>query len=344
VTRERIVIAPTAPSAEERSEILRHAARRGFHRYVLEHPDEAGELPAARVHRRTSETIGPVVPAEGPTITLVPVRGPDDIPAAAAVGRRDGAVGVLWSAERVIPLENLLADAHGHYPVWVVVDRLRDLPAMLGALEHGADVVVVEISAVSELDAVETALDEVRGESIPWELIEVRRLVPAGIGDRVIVDTTSMLRPAEGLLVGSSAAFLFHVASEAVGSRFTRPRPFRVNAGAAHSYTLLADGTTRYLAELVAGDSVLVAEPNGPARAVRVGRIKIERRPMILVEVEREARRFTVFLQEAETVRLSGETEAIATTHLAPPTRVFGAAFPPARHMGGVVQETIEER
>jgi 3-dehydroquinate synthase II len=344
VTRERIVIAPVADAAEERGEILRHAARRGFHRYLLSAPQEAEGLPAARVHRRTDDAIVPATPPEGPSISLVPVRSPEDIPTAVSVGRREGAVGVLWSAERVIPLENLLAEAHGHFPVWVVVDRLRDLPAMLGALEHGADVVVVEIRTAGELDAVESALDEVHGESIPWELIALRRVVPAGIGDRVIVDTTSMLRPAEGLLVGSSAAFLFHVASEAVGSRFTRPRPFRVNAGAAHSYTLLADGATRYLSELVAGDSVLVAEPNGPARAVRVGRIKIERRPMILAEVEREGRRYTVFLQEAETVRLTGETEAIATTHLAPPVRVFGAAFPPARHMGGVVEETIEER
>ncbi|MCI4354845.1 MAG: 3-dehydroquinate synthase II, partial [Thermoplasmata archaeon] len=128
------------------------------------------------------------------------------------------------------------------------------------------------------------------------------------------------------------------------GSRFTRPRPFRVNAGAAHSYTLLADGTTRYLSELVAGDAVLVAEPSGTPRSVRVGRIKIERRPMVLIEVERGGRRYTAFLQEAETVRLSAETERIPTTHLTAGQRIFGAAFPPARHLGGVVEETIEER
>ncbi|CAM9935578.1 unnamed protein product, partial [Sphacelaria rigidula] len=33
-------------------------------------------------------------------------------------------------------------------------------------------------------------------------------------------------------------------------------RPFRVNAGPVHSYALLADGSTKYLAELTAGDQV----------------------------------------------------------------------------------------
>lgn len=33
-------------------------------------------------------------------------------------------------------------------------------------------------------------------------------------------------------------------------------RPFRVNAGPVHSYALLADGSTKYLSELAAGDQV----------------------------------------------------------------------------------------
>ena len=344
MNRDRIGIAPVAPAAEVRAEILHRARRHGFRRFVLaeteEMPGEAEEV----LVRGSAATLDWRRPVDKPSIPVLPLGDPGDLPKAIALGRARGAVAITWSAERVIPLENLLADAHGHYPVWVIVDRLRDVPAMLGALEHGADRVIVEIASPDQLDEVEAALDEVRGITVPWEAVPIVRVVPAGMGDRVIVDTTSLLRPGEGILVGSAAAFLLHVASEAVGSRFTRPRPFRVNAGAAHSYTLLADGTTRYLSELVAGDAVLVAEPQGAPRSVRVGRIKIERRPMVLVEVERAGRRFTTFLQEAETVRLSGETERIPTTHLTAGQRVFGAAFPPARHLGGVVEETIEER
>jgi 3-dehydroquinate synthase II len=343
VNRERIAVAPVATGAEERSEILHRAARHGFRRFVIADPAEAPP-DAEEVLLRRPEALEWLRPEARTPIPVFPLSDPEDLPKAVALGRSRGVVAITWHAERVIPLENLLADAHGRYPVWVILDRLRDVPAMLGALEHGADRVVVEISKVDQLDDLEAALDEPRGVTIPWEVVPITRVVPAGIGDRVIVDTTSLLRPGEGILVGSAAAFLLHVASEAVGSRFTRPRPFRVNAGAAHSYTLLADGTTRYLSELVAGDAVLAVEPNGTPRSVRVGRIKIERRPMVMVEIERKDRRYTAFLQEAETVRLSGETDRVPTTHLETGLRVLGAAFPPARHLGGVVEETIEER
>jgi 3-dehydroquinate synthase II len=344
VNRERIAVAPAAPAPEERAEIIERAGRHGFRRFVV--PDVASAPDGAEeVLRRTSAgTLEWIRPSDRPPIPIFPLANPDDLPKAISLGRSRNGVAITWHLERVIPLENLLADAHGRYPVWVILDRMRDVPAMLGALEHGADRVVVEISKVDQLDALEAALDEPRGLDIPWETVPITRIVPAGIGDRVIVDTTSILRPGEGILVGSAAAFLLHVASEAVGSRFTRPRPFRVNAGAAHSYTLLADGTTRYLSELVAGDAVLAVEPNGTPRSVRVGRIKIERRPMVLIEVETKERRFTVFLQEAETVRLSTEQDRVATTHLETGQRVYGAGFPPARHLGGVVEETIEER
>lgn len=36
-------------------------------------------------------------------------------------------------------------------------------------------------------------------------------------------------------------------------------RPFRVNAGPVHSYALLADGRTKYLSELCAGDQARIS-------------------------------------------------------------------------------------
>lgn len=341
MSRERIVIAPTAATAEERAATAHHATRRGFTRLLVRDAADLTPPEGAAILTRDETSVRG---EDGVARPIVAVRDPSDLGVAGQAGRRAGGVVIAWSAERVIPLENLIAEAHGRYPVWVIVDRLRDLPAMLGALEHGADTVVVEVASPADVDAVESALDEISTGRIPWELAEVTRSAAAGLGDRVIVDTTSLLGPKEGMLIGSSAAYLFHVVSEAVGSRFTRPRPFRVNAGAPHSYALLADGTTRYLSELVPGDAILVAEPEGRARSVRVGRLKIERRPMVLVEVAPAGRAHTVFLQEAETVRLSGEHEAIPTTHLHPGTRVYGARFPPARHLGGVVEETIDER
>lgn len=339
MNRDRLVLALPNDDGAAASLVAR-ATRRGYRRFLRHEPASA----AANTYRRIADRIERPASDSAPPIPIVTVRAPEDLEKAIAIGRERGSVAIDWTEERVIPLENLLAAGRGHFEIWVSVDRRRDLPAMLGALEHGADHLVVPVTSDADLDDIEAALDEGPSQAVAWELVPIRRAAPAGQGDRVIVDTTSMLRPSEGFLIGSSAAFLFHVASEAVGSRYTRPRPFRVNAGAAHSYVLLADGTTRYLAELAAGDAVAAVEPNGTARSVRVGRIKIERRPLILVEAERGDRRFTVFLQDAETVRLSGETERLATVHLAAGQRVFGAALPPARHLGAVVDEFVEER
>lgn len=341
MTRDRLVLA--LPADADVAEALKaRAARRGFRTFLR--PEAASAASTPDEYRRAAEQLERPVSDPGPAIPIVTIRAPEDLDRAITLGRAHGAVAVAWTEERVIPLENLLAAGRGRFETWVLVDRRRDLSGMLGALEHGADRLVVSVASDADLDDAEAALDVGPERAIPWELVPVRRAEPAGQGDRVIVDTTSLLRPGEGFLVGSAAAFLFHVASEAVGSRYTRPRPFRVNAGAAHSYVLLADGTTRYLAELAPGDAVAAVEPNGAARSVRVGRLKIERRPLLLVEAERGERRFTVFLQDAETVRLSADVGRVATVHLAPGARVFGAPFPPARHLGAAVDEFVEER
>ena len=65
------------------------------------------------------------------------------------------------------------------------------------------------------------------------------------------------------MLIGNRANFLFLVHNESVGSSFTSPRPFRVNAGAVHCYTLSPDGTTKYLSELETGVEVLVLDIKG---------------------------------------------------------------------------------
>ena len=75
---------------------------------------------------------------------------------------------------------------------------------------------------------------------------KITEIQEVGDGERVCVDTASMLHKGEGMLIGSRANFMFLVHNESVGSSFTSPRPFRVNAGAVHCYTLSPDGNTKY--------------------------------------------------------------------------------------------------
>ncbi len=341
MTRDRITIAPTGVDRSQLDAIVGRARQRGFRRFVLDSSAPFESRPDEEVVRRD----GSELHREGkPTIRLVTVHDPAEL--AEAVGRvpEGGAVAIEWTGDRVIPLENAVAASGRRFEIWTYARSTGEIPGALGALEHGADRIIVEVRSPTDVDAVESILEGPLPTSLSWALAPVVSIQPAGIGDRVIIDTTSLLRPAEGFLVGSAAAFLFHVASEAVGSRFSRARPFRVNAGSAHSYVLMADGSTRYLAELAPGDTVLAVEPEGPSRSVRVGRIKVERRPMVVVVAEDQGVRRTVFLQEAETVRLSSESTRIATTDLHEGTSVRGVRLPAARHLGRTIEETIEER
>lgn len=343
--RARILVCPTASDAAARREIVERARKRGFTGFVVPEGEVLPTGPNDDVYLRSNGSLvssagsRPAVRAE---ISLVATG--EELERVLERATNTGVAVIRWAGDRIIPLENALAQRSRGALIWVVTDKPSEIPAAIGALEHGADRVIVEVDELGALDLIEANLEVLEAPEGSWELVSVQRVTPAGIGDRVIVDTTSILRTSEGLLVGSAAAFLFHVASEAEGSRYTRPRPFRVNAGAAHSYTLLADGSTRYLAELGPGDAVLVADPAGLFRSARVGRIKTERRPLSLVEIERQGRSFTIFLQDAETVRVSGETGRVATTQLSPGDRIFGMALPAARHLGFRIDETIDER
>ncbi len=52
-----------------------------------------------------------------------------------------------------------------------------------------------------------------------------------------------------------------------------------------HAYVALPGGRTGYLSELRSGSEVLVADAAGRARAALVGRAKVERRPLVIIEV-----------------------------------------------------------
>jgi 3-dehydroquinate synthase II len=342
VTQERVAIQPAADSPRERERIADYAVQRGFGMLVLAPRDPRRPTPGVQVYDRTDRQLRPR--PDGPPIPIVRVDSPTALARARELGSRQGAVAVEWVRDRVIPLENLRADAGRSFRIWTLIEEPAQLPAALGALEHGAHVVVIPASSLEAVDGIEAALEARPPKLTGWTLARLRSLRPAGMGDRVLVDTTSILRPSEGMLVGSTAAFLFHVASEAEGSAYTRPRSFRVNAGAAHSYVLLADGSTRYLSELGPGDAVFVSEPRSPGRSVRVGRIKIERRPLTLLEATVEGRSRTLFVQEAETVRLSSARGRTPVTGLRSGDRLVGCGFPPGRHLGQAVEEAVEER
>lgn len=53
-----------------------------------------------------------------------------------------------------------------------------------------------------------------------------------------------------------------------------------------HAYISVPGGKTCYLSELKAGKEVMIADQKGHLRTAIVGRVKIETRPLILVEAK----------------------------------------------------------
>jgi len=280
-------------------------------------------------------------PSEG-ELTLFKIRGPEDVE---ILRREANERKFLIESEswKIIPLENIIAEVGGER-IYAIADDLEEARSLLGVLEIGVKGVVIPIKDSAQLERALRLSEEVN----PLNLREARvtEVKQVGMGDRVCVDTTSILSKGEGMLVGGSASFLFLVHSENIESPFTSPREFRVNAGAVSNYLLAPGGKTLYLSEVKAGSEVLAVSVDGRRRAVSVGRAKVERRPMVLVRASSDGEEGWTVLQLAETIPLvKPDGSTVAVTDLKPGDRVLVyVSERKARHFGTAVDEFIEER
>ncbi|MDQ7836547.1 MAG: 3-dehydroquinate synthase II family protein [Humidesulfovibrio sp.] len=245
----------------------------------------------------------------------------------------------------IIPVENILAQATGLALECESFDR-----AVLaaGILERGADMIVVLPEAAGDLKAIVAELKLSQGK-IDLQRAVVTEIAPAGLGHRVCVDTISMLRRGQGMLVGNSSAFTFLVHAETESNPYVAARPFRVNAGAVHAYAVLPGDKTCYLEELSAGREVLVVGADGQTSLTTVGRVKIEIRPMLKITAKVLAADGAevcgqVFLQNAETIRVTGvDGTPISVVNLKPGDEVLCRTDVAGRHFGMRIKEDIKE-
>lgn len=240
----------------------------------------------------------------------------------------------------VIPLENLVARTQN---IFVEADNPDDAKMALTVLEKGVDGLVI---TATDPVTVKEMLNLVKSERQELELcpLEIRSVRSMGMGDRVCVDTCTMMGEGEGILVGNSSKGLFLVHAESIENPYVAPRPFRVNAGAVHAYVFLPGGKTSYLSELKAGKEVLCVNWKGEAVSLVVGRVKIEQRPLLLVEAMGPDGEVSMILQNAETIRLVGkEGQAISVVNLHPGDVVLGRVEAAGRHFGHKINESIVE-
>ncbi|XP_047975587.1 3-dehydroquinate synthase homolog isoform X2 [Salvia hispanica] len=240
---------------------------------------------------------------------------------------------------QVIPAENIVAAIQGtQKTVFAISKTPSEAQLFFEALEHGLGGVVLKSEDVDAIFQLKEYLDKRNNQGSLLELTKatVTNIQMVGMGDRVCVDLCSLMRPGEGLLVGCFARGLFLIHSECLESNYISSRPFRVNAGPVHAYVAVPGEKTSYLSELKAGREVVVVDQNGIQRTAIVGRVKIETRPLILIEVfDHHQISYTMILQNAETVALVGaghQNQAIPVTSLKLGDEVLLSVQGGARH------------
>ena len=246
---------------------------------------------------------------------------------------------------RVIPLENLIAKTRGKSILLAEVANAQDAKLVLEALELGTDGVLLNTSSSEEI-AKTAAIVKHQDEKIQLTSAKIISTSAIGTGARVCVDTCDLMTPGEGLIVGSQSAGLFLVEAEVHENPYVASRPFRVNAGSVSMYTLGSLQNTRYLSEFKAGDEVIVVNREGKVRKANVGRVKIEFRPLMLIEAEVEGKKIKTILQNAETIRLVTPKDSTPVTELKAGDEVLvHVAAKGGRHFGvSVTEETVIER
>lgn len=274
-------------------------------------------------------------------VERVAIKEKADEERAAAVLEKGGTV-LLEAGWEIIPVENLLAVGKGR--LGAEAESLERARLAAGVLERGVDFVVLTPEAAPEIKAAVAEFKLSRGR-VELESAKVVGIASAGMGHRVCVDTLSMLRLGQGMLVGNSSAFTFLVHAETLSNPYVAARPFRVNAGAVHAYAKLPGDRTGYLEELAAGREVLIVDADGESLVATVGRIKVEVRPMLLVEAETASgARGAVFLQNAETIRLvKADGSPVSVVALKEGDEVLVQTDEAGRHFGMRIKEDIKE-
>lgn len=258
----------------------------------------------------------------------------------AVTALKSGGKAVLKLGWEIIPVENILAQSEGLGLEVADADQAR---LAAGILERGVDVVVVLPQAAADLKKIVADVKLSQGCARLCKAT-VTAIKSAGLGHRVCVDTMSMFKKGQGMLIGNSSAFTFLVHAETESNPYVAARPFRVNAGAVHAYAVMPGDKTNYLEELASGDEVLVVGADGKTSLATIGRVKVEVRPMLRITARSGDAEGTVFLQNAETIRLTRPGgEPVSVVSLQEGDEILCCADVAGRHFGMRICEEIKE-
>ncbi len=330
------------PSSENRKKIVLSALENGFDTVVLDKRDKDF---TALGRFRAVTLDGKEFLEDGDRIgVFVELKSKEDELKAKKLADKVGTIVISAKDWKVIPLENLIVHFQGSGSKLMMLARTaQEAKLFFETMERGADGVLFVPEKLEELSKLRKLVEDASPKlgMVEGKITSLRQL---GLGDRVCIDTCSMLNIGEGMLIGNQSSCLFLIHSETLESEYAASRPFRVNAGPVHAYVLMPDGSTRYLSELSGGDEALVVGADGHTRKVVVGRTKVERRPLLLIEADVEGERFSTIVQNAETIRVYSRGKIISVSKLKVGDPILLKLERGGRHFGMYVKETIREK
>ncbi|MDH6454516.1 3-amino-4-hydroxybenzoic acid synthase [Streptomyces sp. SAI-126] len=245
-----------------------------------------------------------------------------------------------------IPLEIVIAAADKS-PGRLICEAgsLEEAGIIVDVLEKGSDGLLLAPEDANDIFGLTTLLASSTPD-LDLTTLTVESIEHNGLGDRVCVDTCTHFEKDEGILVGSYAHGFVLCVSETHPLPYMPTRPFRVNAGALHSYVLGADNRTNYLSELKAGSTVLGVTADGRTRRIVVGRVKLESRPLLTVRARSESGvEVSLTLQDDWHVRVLGPGATVLNcTELKPGDKLLGYLATDKRHVGWPVGEFCIEK
>ncbi|MEW6173972.1 MAG: 3-dehydroquinate synthase II [Bacillota bacterium] len=245
-----------------------------------------------------------------------------------------------------IPLELIIARLEdGKTVLFRRVTNYNEAEVAFGVLERGSDGVLFSGQDIAEIQKLSSYLSREEIHHLDLHPLTVTEVRHAGMGVRACIDATSLMTQEEGMIVGSTSGGGIFVCSETHFLPYMNLRPFRVNAGAIHSYVWMPNDKAEYISDLAAGSKVLCVDVRGAARELTVGRVKIEVRPLLLIKGEAAGAELNVIVQDDWHIRLMGaDGKPKNASTIRPGDQLLSYVCEPGRHVGIKVTETIIEK
>ncbi|MNO73415.1 3-amino-4-hydroxybenzoic acid synthase [compost metagenome] len=252
---------------------------------------------------------------------------------------------VEFKHETNIPLELIIAKLQqADVNILKLVQTVDDALVSKEVMEVGCDGIVLRSSKESDITELNSIAESLEQGQLDIVVAKVTRVQHLGPGERACIDTTSLLSKEDAMIIGSTSGGGLLVCSETHYLPYMNTRPFRVNAGAVHSYVWCPHDTTAYITDLRVGSQVSVIDIHGKVRTVNVGRMKVEVRPLLLIEAEYEGNKVNAIVQDDWHIRIfDGNKQPQNATSFKVGDEILAYVCESGRHVGVKIEETITE-